>query len=167
LLRRNAEAEERALAARHPADQRLLEQGSDAVVEELALLAQRFGPGDFGEVDAVQPCHEVSRADEAAEQASATEIAVEGGDTALAVEATPVPVGSRPVIEIGGDVAVEVAAVGAVLLAGELAHHGLVVRQVAERGKLQTVQRHMVRIEIDDVDAGGVARQVGEHVAAA
>ncbi|MNY63174.1 hypothetical protein D3C86_2000990 [compost metagenome] len=51
--------------------------------------------------------------------------------------------------------------------AAELANHILMGREMAERGKLQLVQRDVMRVEINHIDAGRVAGEIGQHVAAA
>ena len=80
-------------------------------------------------------------------------------------EGAPLPIGARLVVElvlekapIGGDV-------GGFIGLAEEAVERLPGRQVADRGELQPVERHMGAAEIDRGDAAGIGDQIGEDVA--
>ncbi|MNS59874.1 hypothetical protein D3C72_928470 [compost metagenome] len=115
----------------------------------------------------MQPGHEMAGADEAAEQAGAVDVPVEHRDTAAAGKGALRPVSLGRGVEMLGDEAVVTVAVAAGVGAAEMAHHILMGRQMAERGKLQLVQRNVMRVEINHIDAGRVAGEIGQHVAAA
>ncbi len=153
LLRRNAEAEERALAAGDPAHDRLFEERRDLLVEELALLADRAGFGHLAQFDAMQAGKKVGSADEAAEQARFVNVAVEDADAAAA-ELAAVPVATGRLIETGGEMLVVSAAVRLLVRHRQEADKIGMAGKMLEGGKLQAVQRDVVRVEIDDVDRG-------------
>lgn len=66
-----------------------------------------------------------------------------------------------------GDVKIVSGRIAAVPVAEEVAQHILMGRKMAEGSELQPVQHHVVAVEIDHIDAGGLAGKIGQHVAAA
>ena len=167
LLWRDAQAEERALATGQPTDQRLVKERCDAAVEKHALFAQRSGLCQLFQTHAMAAGDQVANGDETAEQAGAVDVAVEDGDATASAQASCFPIASCRRVEIGCDMAIVHAAVGCHELFAEQAADRGVIRQVAKGRKLEPVERHMVRIEIDHIDRGRTSAQIGQHVAAA
>ena len=115
----------------------------------------------------MQTGHKMAGADEAAEQAGAIDVPVEDRDAAAAGKGALGPVSLGRGVEMLGDEAVVTVAVAARISATEVAHHVLMGGQMAEGGELQLVQRDVVRVEVHDIDAGRIAGEIGQHVAAA
>ena len=162
-----AETEEGAFAFRQPADHLLVEERRDLAVEKLALFFERPGPGHFGELHTVQPGHEMACADEASEQAGVIDVPVKHRNATTAGKHALRPVSLGRGIKMFGDEAIVTVAIAAHIGAAEVTHHVLMGGQMAEGGELQLVQRNVMRIEVNHVDAGRVAREIGQHVAAA
>ena len=115
----------------------------------------------------MQARQRVACAKKAPEHAMAVEIASEKADATVAERRPLVPVGARGRIELGAQAAVVSRDIGARVGAAEEAEEALVVRQVLSRADLEPAERDMRPVEVDRGDAGGISRQIREHVAAA
>ena len=115
----------------------------------------------------MQACQEMTKADEAAEQAGAVDVLAKDGNASLAGQAAGIPVLAGCIVELRRNEEIIGLDVAGIIMAGEEADDIRMARKMAERGELQAVQRHVMPVEIDHIDALGGCREIGEHVAAA
>ncbi len=106
-------------------------------------------------------------AKKAPEHAMAIEIAGEKADAAVAERRPLIPIGARGGVELYAQPTVIGGDVGPRVCAAEEAEEALVVGQVLSRTNFEPAERYMRPVEVDRGDAGGISRQIREHVAPA
>ena len=107
------------------------------------------------------------RSDEEAEQAGLVEIALEGADALPAAPVAAFPVTAAAGVEMRREEAVVGVGIRPVAGLAEEAEEVGLRGQVPDSRELQAVQRDVGGVEVDGVDMGRRAGQVGQHVAAA
>ena len=149
-----------------PADEGLLEERGQFLLEDRPLFGEVPRLQNGTEIAAVAAGQPMARADETPEQAVAVEASLEGRDTTPAIEAPRLPIGPGRGIEMRPDDLV----IGGHVLgpggAAEEAEERGMVGQVPEGGEFQPPQGHMRAVEVDGADPCRVGREVGERVAA-